>query len=117
LNPKQEEIYTKLLSIKNFISKLAAYKLYDIHKIKVNQILNQQQIKHINYSKIIYHLCVAAYYLTEKTPDKVFLRNIKNCFTQNNIDKIICCLETGSKYIADFPIDYKEELINLYKQF
>lgn len=114
-NELYKDIFDKLVSIKETISKLATYKLYDVHKARVNTILKQRDIKPLDYSKILYHLCISTYYLIGKTPDISFLCDIKNHFDKSHIDQIIWCLETGVNYIDTFPIDYKKELNKIYK--
>jgi hypothetical protein len=110
-----------ILEKKFEISKLAIYKFFDSKKLEINKVINQNN-DNLNlefFSKIIYHLCLASCYLTEKLPDKSTLLEIKNIYkpiTAELKQIAINYLKLGLNYIDKFPVDYRKELTKIYDE-
>lgn len=113
-NPEYSKLLQKLHEIKDELSKLAAYSLFNAKKDFIDKILAQNQITESFYSKFIYHLCCASYYLTGEELNKDFLRSIKRikwlpvCTTYKQL--AIQRLEIYKQFIEDNPIDVESSL-------
>lgn len=76
-NEKYEYQINELLSEKETISNNSCKALYNRLSKLVNDIISDNAIVEKNYTKMIYHLCVASYYLNGDEPDISFLKRIK----------------------------------------
>ena len=76
-NKEYESQINELLSEKNVISNNSCKALYNRLKELVDSIISDNAISEKNYTKMIYHLCVASYYLNGDEPDISFLKRIK----------------------------------------
>ncbi len=76
-NEEYESQINELLSEKNVISNNSCKALYNRFPKLVDDIISDNAISEKNYTKMIYHLCVASYYLNGDEPDISFLKKIK----------------------------------------
>lgn len=76
-NEEYESQINELLSEKNVISNNSCKALYNRLSKLVDDIISDNAISEKNYTKMIYHLCVASYYLNGDEPDTQFLKRIK----------------------------------------
>ena len=76
-NKEYESKINELLSEKNVISNNSWKALYNRLKELVDSIISDNAISEKNYTKMIYHLCLASYYLNGDEPDISFLKKIK----------------------------------------
>lgn len=76
-NEKYEYQINELLSEKETISNNSCKALYNRLSKLVDDIISDNAIVEKNYTKMIYHLCVASYYLNGDEPDISFLKRIK----------------------------------------
>ena len=76
-NKEYESQINELLSEKNVISNNSCKALYNRLKELVDSIISDNAISEKNYTKMIYHLCLASYYLNGDEPDISFLKKIK----------------------------------------
>ena len=76
-NKEYESQINELLSEKNDISSNSCKALYNRLKELVDSIISDNAISEKNYTKMIYHLCLASYYLNGDEPDISFLKKIK----------------------------------------
>ena len=76
-NKEYESQINELLSEKNVISNNSCKALYNRLPKLVDDIVSDNAISEKNYTKMIYHLCVASYYLNGDEPDISFLKKIK----------------------------------------
>ena len=76
-NKEYESQINELLSEKNVISNNSCKALYNRLKELVDNIISDNAISEKNYTKMIYHLCLASYYLNGDEPDVTFLKRIK----------------------------------------
>ena len=76
-NKEYESKINELLSEKNVISNHSCKALYNRLKELVDNIISDNTISEKNYTKMIYHLCLASYYLNGDEPDISFLKKIK----------------------------------------
>ena len=76
-NKEYESQINELLSEKNDISNNSCKALYNRLKELVDSIISDNAISEKNYTKMIYHLCLASYYLNGDEPDISFLKKIK----------------------------------------
>ena len=76
-NKEYESQINELLSEKNVISNNSCKALYNRLKELVDSIISDNAISERNYTKMIYHLCLASYYLNGDEPDISFLKKIK----------------------------------------
>ena len=119
-NPKYNDIIDNLIKIKDDLSHISCYKYFNFNKKYIESILIDGYIKEEKYSKLLYHLCLASYYITGETPDKDFLRSIKHIKQQAIREEykglVIERLNIYKKYIEQNPIDIDNITENLYKQ-
>lgn len=76
-NPKYKDLINNLLAMKEKVSSLGAYRLFDIHKELVNKVITEGKLIEEHYTKFLYHLCLASYYIMKEEPDKDFLKSLK----------------------------------------
>ena len=76
-NEEYESQINELLSEKETISNNSCKALYNRLSKLVDDIISDNSIVEKNYTKMIYHLCVASYYLNGDEPDILFLMRIK----------------------------------------
>ena len=76
-NKEYESQINELLSEKETISNNSCKALYNRLKELVDNIISDNAISEKNYTKMIYHLCLSAYYLNVDEPDISFLKKIK----------------------------------------
>ena len=76
-NEEYESQINELLSEKETISNNSCKALYNRLSKLVDDIISDNAISEKNYTKMIYHLCVASYYLNGDEPDISFLKKIK----------------------------------------
>ena len=76
-NPKYSNMLQSLHELKYDISVLGIYRLFEAKKDFISKVIAEGQILEEHYSKYLYHLCVASYYLVNEEPDKDFLRTLK----------------------------------------
>jgi hypothetical protein len=77
-NPKYINILHRLYCLKDIIGNAGMYGLFNSKRSLVNDILTNGKILEKHYTKFLYHLCLASYYLMEEEPDKDFLRELKS---------------------------------------
>ncbi len=119
-NPKYINTLNKLYAIKDNLSKLGMYRLFEIQKTYINDVINESQILEKYYTKYLYHLCLASYYLTEEEPNKEFLRILKRIKWQpvSDVYKNLAVerLKIYKDYIETHPVDLKTSFNNLYME-
>ena len=76
-NKEYESQINELLSEKNVISNNSCKAIYNRLKELVDSIISDNAISEKNHTKMIYHLCLASYYLNGDEPDISFLKKIK----------------------------------------
>ena len=76
-NKEYESQINELLSEKETISNNSCKALYNRLSKLVDDIISDNAISEKNYTKMIYHLCVASYYLNGDEPDLSVLKKIK----------------------------------------
>ena len=76
-NEEYESQINELLSEKETISNNSCKALYNRLKELVDSIISDNAISEKNYTKMIYYLCLASYYLNADEPDILFLKKIK----------------------------------------
>ena len=117
-NPKFNDLLTSIEQIKFEISKLAIYSLFEAFDSLLNKIISQNNILQEDYTKYLYHLSYSACILLNKPFDTELLLEIKRIrrksIEQQYKDQAVTLLKQGLEYIKANPINYREELINLY---
>jgi hypothetical protein len=102
------------------ISKLATYKLLNTKHLVILRTLEQSKRGKLEcYTKLIYHLCVAIYYLTGESLNTELLNNLKESNPILNTNDLIIInnyLSNGLAFIKKFPVDYEKELSDLYDE-
>lgn len=115
-NPKYKTLLDVLNNIKNELSVLGAYTFYMAKEKYIAKILADQQILESSYSKILYHLCWASYYLTNEEPNEPFLASIKRIkwrpVPQEYKDLAVQRLQIYKNYIDNNPLDIVTEIQN-----
>ncbi len=119
-NPKYDIIINKLYQYKDKLSNIQIYSFLNKYKNCVNNIITDGFLKEDYYSKYLYHLCLASYYILNDKPDKEFLKNLKHIY-YNKISKkyellTIKRLKLYRDFIEQNPIDVDKELNILRKQ-
>ena len=76
-NEEYESQINELLLEKEIISNNSCKALYHRLEKLVDDIISDNAISEKNYTKMIYHLCLASYYLVGDEPDIEFLKKIK----------------------------------------
>lgn len=113
-NPQYIDVLNDFYSMKEQLSILAAYRYFEIDKVRIDSILNNQFIA----DKRIYKLCLASYYLTGEEPDINFLQNVKrNNISNETEQKIIDRIKIYQKHIQENPKDVEAELKELQANF
>lgn len=119
-NKNYTELINEILLKKFEISKLAIYKLLNVkHSVILRTIEQSKRGKLDCYTKLIYHLCIAIYYLTGETLNIELLNNLKKLNPILNADDLIIInnyLSNGLAFIKKVPIDYEKELSDLYDE-
>lgn len=119
-NPKYCDMLQRLYEIKDKLSVAGMYRLFEVWKDYVYGVLNEGQILEKHYTKYLYHLCLASYYVTGEKPDKDFLRVIKRIRWQPVSDEYKQLaferLQTYKNYIEANPIDAVKAFDDLYKE-
>ena len=117
-NPLYEKLIASLLEKKFELSKLAIYKLFDLYKFNISSFIKLKKSNLLESSKYLYHLCLAACYLTASSFDKNELIAIKNngklVLSERSKQAALDYLKLGIDYINKFPVDYRKELTKIY---
>lgn len=77
-NPKCINILHRLCDLKDIVGNAGMYGLFNSKRSLVDDILAKGKILEKHYTKFLYHLCLASYYLMEEEPNKDFLRELKS---------------------------------------
>ena len=119
-NPKYIDIIDNLYSAREVIGDLGAYHLFELKKAYIDDILVEGKILEKHYSKHLYQLCLASYYLLRDNPDKDFLRSLKRIRWQPVSDEYknlaVDRLKIYKNYIDNHPIDFEVCLKALYNK-
>lgn len=119
-NPKYSDMLHKLYDIKDRLSDLGMYRLYEVWKDYVDDVLNEGKVLEKHHTKYLYHLCLASYYLMGEEPDKDFLRKIKRIRWQPVSDEYkslaVERLRVYKDYIESNPIEVVNTFDDLYKE-
>lgn len=119
-NPKYLDKLQIIYKMKNELSNLGVYRLFEIRKDYVEEILRAGKILEEHHSKYLYHLCLASYYLLDEEPDKDFLRILKRIRWQPVPDDYkqlaVERLKIYKNYIEQNPLDVEKELEKLSQQ-
>ena len=120
-NPKYIDVIDNLYDTKDDISDLGARHLFEIKKEYIDDILAEGKILEKHYSKHLYQLCLASYYLLHNDPDKDFLISLKRIRWQPVSDEYkklaVDRLKIYKDYIENNPIDFETCLKVLYSKF
>lgn len=79
-NPVYADVIQLLKQRKDTIGHINAFILYEVMQERVYSILEEGTITKRNYTKMLYHLCYASYYLHGEAPNKEFLNAIKRIY-------------------------------------
>lgn len=119
-NPKYIDELNKLYSVKDTISLMAIYNLFNEHKTYIEEVLRAGAILEKHHTKYLYHLCLASYYLANEPLDKEFLRVIKRIRWQpvSNKYKALAIerLKIYKNYIETNPVNTEDTLSKLREQ-
>ena len=117
-NPQYQNIVDYLYDIKDKLSDLGMYRLFELKKTYINEVINEGKVLEKHYTKYLYHLCLASYYLLKEEPNKDFLRILKRIRWQPVSDKYkqlaIERLKIFKNYIEAHPIDLDRAFNELY---
>lgn len=118
-NPKYSDMLQRLYDIKDKLSDLGIYRLFEIQKAYISEVLNEGAVLEKHHTKYLYHLCLASYYLTGEEPEKDFLRAIKRIRWQPVSDEYknlaVERLRIYKDYVEANPIDVVKVFDDLYK--
>lgn len=84
---KYKRIIDYLKSVRDRIGKVSTYLLLNSKKQLVESILNAGEVLEEHYTKYLYYLCYASYYIMGEEPNKDFLATIKRIRWQPVSDK------------------------------
>ena len=116
-NPKYFELLSSLYKIKDKVSTIGVYQLFNKKQNYIESILCKEEILETSYSKFLYHLCLASYQLLGDSPDKAFLKTLKRIKWTPipEDDKILAIqrLKLSKNYIEKHPLDIDTELTKL----
>lgn len=116
-NPKYTELLSRLYTIKDKISTIGIYQLFDKKQNYIEDILCKEEVLETAYSKFLYHLCLASYYLLGESPNKTFLKTLKRIKwvpVPNEYKELaIQRLKLSKAYIEKYPLDIDLELAKL----
>lgn len=119
-NPNYKSLLSRLCKVKNKLSTLGIYRLFEVELNYINDILSTGEILEKHYRKTLYHLCTSSYYLLEEEINKDFLRELKRIKEQPVSDEYkqlaIKRLKLYKDYIEAHPIDFKIASENLLKE-
>jgi hypothetical protein len=119
-NPQYKKLISQLYTIKDGLSTIGMYLLYENCIEAVEKILEKNQLLPEYSNKFLYHLCLASYYLTNEKIDKDFITAMKRILTQPLSEKYkvkaVERLKVCKSYIESHPIDIKNTLQTLYKE-
>jgi hypothetical protein len=119
-NPKYSDTLQKLYEIKDRLSALGIYRLFEVQKAYIDEILNNGKVLEKHHTKYLYHLSLASYYLTGEELDKDFLRVLKRIRTQSVPEEYkqlaIERLKIYKNYINSHPSNIRAGLQALYKE-
>lgn len=119
-NPIHTSLILKLDSMRTKISKLACYAFLKFNQIKIRGIVNKNSILKRDYTKLIYHWCVASCYLLDKPLEVSCLREIKRIRHHSVSDEhkqlAIQILKEGINYLDSNSWDCEKELHELYEK-
>ena len=117
-NPKYSDILHNLYEIKDRSSVAGMYRLFEVQKAYIDEVINEGKVLEKHHTKYLYHLCLASYYLTGEEPDKDFLRVIKRIRWQPVSDEYknlaVERLKIYKNYIEAYPIDVDKAFNDLY---
>lgn len=119
-NPNYTNILEKLYNIKDSLSTLGIYYLYEMKKDYIDDILSVGEISEVRYSKYLYHLSLASYYLLGEDLDVEFLKAIKRIRWEYVSEecklKAVERLRLYKAYLDAYPLDIASELAKLRTQ-
>lgn len=117
-NPKYKDVLHNLYAIKDELSDLNAYRLFEVQYNYIDNVITDGAVLEKYYTKYLYQLCLASYYLTREEPDKDFLRTLKRIRWQPVSDEYkqlaVERLRIYKNYIKNHPINLDETFNNLY---
>ena len=76
-NEEYKEIIDNLIKEKDKIALKGLDLLYKLEKDYIDEILQNNTVKEIHYSKILGHLCLASYWLQKETPNWGLIKHLK----------------------------------------
>lgn len=116
-NPKYIDKLHTLYAMKDAVSTMAAYLLFKEREAYINEVLSEGHILEKHYTKYLYHLCLASYYLTGEEVNKDFLRVLKRIRWQPVPDEYknlaVERLKIYKTYIENNPVDIDDALEKL----
>ena len=119
-NPKYKDIWQDLYAVKDRLSDLGMYRLFEVQKDYIDKVINEGKVLEKHYTKYLYHLCLASYYLTREESDKDFLRVLKRIRWQPVPDEYkqlaVKRLKILKNYIEAHPIELDRAFNDLYME-
>ena len=119
-NPQYDNILHNLYKTKDEFSVLGIYRFFELKKTYIYDVLSEGRVLEQHYTKYLYHLCLASYYLTGEEPNKEFLRVLKRIRWRPVPDEYkqlaVKRLKIYKNYIEQNPLDVDNALEKLYKQ-
>ena len=118
-NPKYEKILDALYNIRTKIMPSVCYEIINCKRGYITDLLNQNTIR---YTKNLYFLCLASYYLFNEPLDVDFLKavnyskhckSLSNDYKQKALERLTLC----KNYIDQNILDTKTTLENLRNEF
>lgn len=118
-NPAHVNLIQQLDNLRTKISALASYAYLEAHLPQINKLVKQNCILKEDYSKLIYHWCVAGCYLTNTPLEIEYLKSIKRiCWDpvpESYKDWAIDVLKKSVEFISANSWDCKEEFNKIYE--
>ena len=69
-NPKYLSMIDALIENKNNLSNIHCYTYFNNNKDYIKSIIDQNHVSEKSYTKNLYHICLASYYVKNETPDQ-----------------------------------------------
>ena len=119
-NNEYRELLQKFFKIKNQVSDLNIYQLFELYKEDIDNILKEGRVADNYKGKYLYHLCAASYYITGETLNTEFLKKVKRIkslpISVQQEALLIERLQIYKNYIEQHPIDVLSEIKILSKE-